>query len=130
MIDAPMTVEELKRRFIAAFCKKLSLSLKSEHYKPVLWDVFYQKKIPCLQGQAAKSAFDAAKAAKLYAFYEYDGLEEPALLLPNASCLSSCDLLDEYDLYLMPPDFSFAYCITHQEGCGPYFCRAAGSAAP
>lgn len=125
MVDAPMTVETMKRRWIAAFSPQLSLSLKSPQYKPVLWDIFHSGKISCLAGENAQKAFDAVPKGRVYAFYEYDGGEEPALLLPEPQRLTADSLMDEYDLYLTDGSFTWTYCITHQPGCGPYFCRAA-----
>lgn len=122
--EIPFTCEDLRRRWIAAFCPQLSRSLKSPDYKPVLWSVFSSDKVSCLNGEAAKGAFQAAAKEKLYVFYEYDGGEENALVLTRAAGLGAKDLEDENDIYLMPPDFSWTYVQTHEDGFGPYFCRS------
>ena len=124
MTEIPLTCEDLRRSWIAAFCPHLSPSLKSPDYKPVLWSVFSSGKTPCLCGGEAKAAFEAAQTEKLLVFYEYDGGEENALCLARAGSLRATDFEDENDIYLMPPDFSFTYVQTHEDGFGPYFCLA------
>lgn len=122
--EIPLTCEDLRRKWIAAFCPHLSPSLKSPDYKPVLWSVFSSEKVSCLRGEAAKKALRAAAKEGLYVFYEYDGGEENALLIARATELSAEALADENDIYLMPPDFSWTYVQTHEDGFGPYFCRS------
>ena len=77
MVDAPMTVETMKRRWIAAFSPQLSLSLKSPQYKPVLWDIFHSGKISCLTGENAQKAFDAYPKAAFTLFMNTTGPRSP-----------------------------------------------------
>lgn len=125
LTETPLTCEELRRKWIAAFCPGLSPSLKSADYKPVLWVVFSSGRVPCLCGDEARLAFDRMDKGRLLAFYEYDGDEENALMMPDASRLTSGALLDENDVYLMDEHARWTYVSTHEDGYGPYFCAAA-----
>ncbi|MCI9274238.1 MAG: DUF4275 family protein [Clostridiales bacterium] len=124
LVETPLTCQELRRRWIKAFCPTLSQSLKSADYKPVLWVVFSSGRTPCLHGEEARRAFDRQQKGKLLAFYEYDGDEENALMMADASRLQSGALLDENDVYLMDEGAAWTYVSTHEDGYGPYFCRA------
>lgn len=107
-------------------CPQLSPSLKSADYKPVLWVVFSSGRVPCLKGEEARAAFDRMEKGRMLAFYEYDGDEEHALLLPDASALAARHLTDENDIYLMDEEGRYTYVSTHEDGYGPYFCERAG----
>ena len=126
LIETPLTCEELRRKWIASFCPNLSASLKSPDYKPVLWVVFSSGRVPCLQGDEARAAFENMPKKKVLAFYEYDGDEDNALMMPDASHLTRGSLTDENDLYLMDEHAQWTYVATHEDGYGPYFCTAAG----
>lgn len=119
---APLTCGDAKRQWIAAFCPALSPSLQSNDYKPVLWCVCSNQKVPCLAGKPARNAFDAIQKERLLAFYEFDDNEENALLL-DTKTLSSSDLDDESDIYVLDPDFNWCYINTHEDGFGPYFIK-------
>lgn len=123
LVEQRLTCEELKRAWISAFCPKLSPSLKSPDYKPVLWSVFSSGKVDCLQGDAARRAFDQVEKEALWVFYEFDGDEENALLLPHGGGLTAAELEDEHDIYLTDSRQTWTYVHTHEDGFGPYFKR-------
>ena len=66
-------------------------------------------------------------------YYEYPPADQPLIqALPKSKALALADRpADDYpsfngsDWYLVDKDFSWTYVHTHEEMCGPYFCRAA-----
>ena len=99
-----------------------------------LWHIFSWELVPCLTGGAARQALAEVPEETLYFFYcEYPPASQPLIqALPKSKALALADRpADDYpsfngsDWYLVDKDFSWTYVHTHEEICGPYFCRAA-----
>ncbi|PEY99555.1 hypothetical protein CN326_23300 [Bacillus sp. AFS018417] len=124
VIELKNKSEELQKKWEEAFAKHLSKSQKSKiYFYQHLWHVFSYNKIPCLEQQKARDAFNKVKKNGCYIFYQD---KENALLLENAKSLKAENILKEIngyieDVYVVDADFTWTYVFTHEEYCGPYF---------
>ena len=97
-----------------------------------LWHIFSWKLVPCLEGDAARNALAELPDETFYLFYkEYPPADTPlvravskedAIALAGRSDVES-PLFDGSDCYLVDKDFTWTYVHTHEEACGPYFCK-------
>lgn len=89
-----------------------------------LWHLFSWEKVECLKEEAAKAAFEKHLKQKCFIFYQF--IDE-AYLLENAKTLTIEELpYDQYswdygDIYVVDSDFKWAFMLTHESECGPYF---------
>lgn len=118
--------QELRKRWGEAFANDISKNQKKQiYYRQYLWHVFSSDVLPCKKGQGARKAFNTIMKDECYIFYqEYKN----ALLLNNAGCLFSNDIINQiegyiHDVYVVDQNFSWTYIQTHEEDEGPYFYR-------
>ncbi len=89
-----------------------------------LWHIFSWTLVPCLCGDAAREAFDDLEYESALMFgsgFAYNGTQIEELHLTGK--ISAAEL-DEYDdVYVVDRAYGWTYVHTHEERCGPYFCR-------
>ena len=134
-----MSDDELMKKWISVFGKGIDKGLIEEHitsYGNLLWHLFTWGKVPCLQGEEARGAFDElqyeeARGAFDELQYEeairfYDGYASHIEKVSVIGKISAKDVEKdrESDVYIVARDFSWTYVRTHEMGlCGPYFCK-------
>jgi hypothetical protein len=115
---------ELRKQWEEEFTEHLSKSQKRKiNFNQHLWHVFSFNKLPCLERQKARNAFNKVKKNGCYIFYHDN---QNVLLLENAKGIKVEDIIkddDDYleDVYVVDIDFTWTYVFTHEEYCGPYF---------
>lgn len=132
-----MQNKEFNKKWISAFCNVLT----EEQIKKAgigqengfLWHAFSYGFIACLKGEEARRAYDKAdKNCATQAFYEIKdnmkmpseyviGKEEP--LTENYLTSEQIDKSEKVEIYIIGKDYNWCYIRTHEEFCGPYFCK-------
>lgn len=121
----PATFREVKRRWLDAFAGDVceaDLGKRVLAEGNYLWHIFSWELVPCLKGNAAREALAALPAGKAYLFYEGKWQDLPYVKLAELPLAG--DFFDDlWDVYLVDKDFTWTYVKTHEDACGPYFCR-------
>ena len=117
-------VEEKWLMSFAGNVNKESLEKHVYEYGNYLWHIFSWELVDCFRGDDARRAFDEQEYSKAIMFrsgYADNGaiIED----LKETSKISADELDDIDDIYVAAEDFSWTYVHTHEEECGPYFCR-------
>ncbi len=91
---------------------------------PFIWHVFsfgLIAKDTYLKGDAARNAFDEANknGATYFKPFAPKGSPNPKYRSPNAEELEQIT-----ECYVIAADKSWTYVKTHEDQCGPYFCRS------
>lgn len=69
----------------------------------------------------ADNAFNKEAKSKCFLFYQHLDI---ALSIENAGKITTDDLHNEMDVYVVDKEFTWTYVKTHETGwCGPYFSR-------
>ena len=122
----PATIKDLRERWLDTFAADVSEEDLGKHVLVgggYLWHIFSYKLVTCLEGDAARKALAELPYTKCYRFYkEYPPQDQPRIKAIEMSEVSS--LSDDLDWYLVDKDFTWTYVHTHEEDCGPYFCKA------
>ena len=122
----PATIKDLRERWLDTFAADVSEEDLGKHVLVgggYLWHIFSYKLVPCLEGDAARRALAELPDTECYRFYkEYPPQDQPRIKAIEMSEVSS--LPDDLDWYLVDKDFTWTYVHTHEEDCGPYFCKA------
>lgn len=122
-----MSDDELMKKWISVFGKGVDKGLVEEHvtsYGNLLWHLFTWGKVPCLQGEEARGAFDELQYEEAIRFY--DGYASHIEKVSVIGKISAKDVEKdrESDVYIVAKDFAWTYVRTHETGlCGPYFCK-------
>ncbi len=122
----PTTFRAVKNQWLDAFAGDVSEADLGKHVLAegnYLWHIFSWKLVPCLEGGGARDALAALPAGKAYLFYEGKWNDLP-YVKPVELPLAANFFEDLHDVYLVDKDFTWTYVHTHEEACGPYFCRA------
>ena len=121
----PAAFREVKNRWLEVFAAGIPREQMVEHVLSegnCLWHIFSWELAPCLEGDAARQALAACPAGKVYSFYE--GLwNDLPYVKPAELPLAEDFFADKHDVYLVDKDFTWTYVHTHEEACGPYFCK-------
>ncbi len=117
--------------WLTAFGKSLTEEQKEKagigNENGFLWHAFSYKFIPCLEGDAARAAYDKAdKNGAKQAFYELCEDEHFSISdeMPISDRYLSAKQIDEsedIEVYIIGNHYSWCYIRTHEETCGPYF---------
>jgi tRNA (guanine-N7-)-methyltransferase len=117
----------LVKRFLAAFGAGVSPADLKAHVLTsgnFLWHIFSWGYVDCLEGEAARQAFQALDFKRAWLFrggYSQKGFPRvwglACIGKLNAVALDAMD-----DVYVLAGDFSWVYVHTHEEVLGPYFC--------
>ena len=122
----PATIKDLRERWLDTFAADVSEEDLGKYVLAggsYLWNIFSEKLMPCLEGDEAQKALAELPDTDCYRFYkEYPPQDQPRIKAISMAEVSS--LPDDLDWYLVDKDFTWTYVHTHEEDCGPYFCRA------
>lgn len=90
-----------------------------------LWHIFSWELVPCLEEDAAREAFDALayESAILFRLGQRRNGEFALRDVSIVGKISAAELDSPVDTYVTAPDFAWTYVHTHEDCCGPYFCR-------
>ncbi len=91
-----------------------------------IWNAFYYKLIDCFAGEEANRVFDEIDKKDAYEIQYDSGLLADFEAQPlSVNFQKSIDIVDSglVEFYVFSKDFSWVYIVTHEEECGPYFCR-------
>ena len=121
----PATIKDLRERWLDTFAADVSEEDLGKYVLAggsYLWNIFSEKLMPCLEGDEAQKALAELPDTDCHRFYkEYPPQEQPRIKAIEMSEVSS--LPDGLDWYLVDKDFTWTYVHTHEEDCGPYFCK-------
>ena len=122
----PATIKDLRERWLDTFAADVSEEDLGKHVLVgggYLWHIFSYDLVPCLSGDNARKALAELPDTGCYRFYkEYPPQDQPRIKAISMAEVSS--LPDDLDWYLVDKDFAWTYVHTHEEDCGPYFCKA------
>ena len=122
----PATIKDLRERWLDTFAADVSEENLGKYVLAggsYLWNIFSEKLVPCLEGDEARKALAELPDTECYRFYkEYPPHDQPRIKAISMAEVSS--LPDDLDWYLVDKDFTWTYVHTHEEECGPYFCKA------
>ena len=122
----PATIKDLRERWLDTFAADVSEEDLGKYVLAggsYLWTIFSEKLVPCLEGDEAQKALAELPDTDCHRFYkEYPPQDQPRIKAISMAEVSS--LPDDLDWYLVDKDFTWTYVHTHEEDCGPYFCRA------
>ena len=135
-----MDADKTMQKWLNAFAKDVAEHVLQEHVLSAgnyLWHLFSYGYAPCLEGDAARKAFDALRYESAFKFRQaYVKVERPegrclaayGIELPVRTAKLTAAQLEknrkETDVYIVAEDFSWTYVHTHEDGwCGPYFAR-------
>jgi len=122
-----MSETELVNKWLAVFGAGVDKVIFEEHvtsYGNHLWHLFTWGEVKCLQGDAARKAFDELNYETAIRFCNgYAGHIENVSIIAKTFA-KKVDKDPESDVYIVAEDFSWTYVRTHEDGlCGPYFCE-------
>ena len=122
----PATIKDLRERWLDTFAADVSEEDLGKYVLAggsYLWNIFSEKLVPCLEGDEAQKALAELPDTDCHRFYkEYPPQDQPRIKAISMAEVSA--LPDDLDWYLVDKDFTWTYVHTHEEDCGPYFCRA------
>ena len=91
-------------------------------------DTFSWELVPHLTGEAARQALAETQGERYLFYYEYppegEPLVRPVTLEELAAIPTDRGASPGSDWYVVDKDFTWTYVQTHEEECGPYFCKA------
>ncbi len=108
------------KRWEATFATVSKQTKEEIHYESFKWHLYSYQKLPYLEGDAARKAFDEMTKTDVYFMYEGTPLVQ---VYKNAYNMVSTDIDNQQDIYLFDQTFSWTYIHTHEDMCGPYFVR-------
>ena len=115
------------KSYIAAFGSEVNKKKIRAHVtsgENYLWHLFSWCGVPCLQGNAARKAFDDLQYTEAIRFC--GGFNGNVKKPETVGKLSAKDLDNdpESDIYIVAKDYAWTYVRTHERDlCGPYFCE-------
>ena len=120
-----VTEHELMEKWLSVFGKNADKKMMEEHVLAPCnfpWHVFSWCGVSCLEGDAARKAFDALVWEHAICFYSGYNLQIEDVSVTGRVTAEQLDRLPLRDVYITAEDFSWTYVRTHEEGIGPYFC--------
>ena len=127
----PSDLKTVKNRWLDTFAAGVSeedLGKRVLAEGNYLWHLFSWELVPHLAGEAAKTALAEHAGEEMYLFYyeyppEDTPLVRPVTLEDLAALPSDQGAVWGSDWYIVDKEFTWTYAQTHEEECGPYFCR-------
>ena len=120
---------KLVQKWLDAFAFDVPADILRDHVLKscnLLWHTFTWGEADCLEGEAAKQAFDALDYTEAICFENgYSSYDFPRIdKIRTVGKMTAADLDKYSDIYITAPDFSWTYVHTHEDPfCGPYFCK-------
>lgn len=126
--------DELVKSWLKAFAKRVPTRIINKNvlaYGNFLWHIFTWGNVRCLKGEAAQKAFDSENYTYAVKFCNGYTDENGKTLIDGVSSIlktSSEEIDREWetdcsDIYIVDSDFTWTYVKTHEEQCGPFFCK-------
>ncbi len=127
----PQDLETVVDRWLDAFAANVpeaDLGARVLAEGNYLWHLFSWNLAPCLEGDAARQALAARPDAGFYLFYAEHPPADAAPVREIAradlpALAAGCGAVPGADWYLVDKDFTWTYVQTHEEDCGPYYCK-------
>ena len=126
----PTDRKTLKNRWLDTFAADVPEDALGKHVLAegnYLWHIFSWELVPHLSGDEARQALREATGEKYLFYYEYppEGtpLARPITLEELTALPADQGAMFGSDWYVVDKDFNWTYVQTHEEECGPYFCR-------
>ena len=121
-----MDKKEIIENWLKAFGKGVSSKIIEEHvtsHGNHLWHLFTWANVECLEGDAARKAFDNLEYTGAIRFF--DGYSNRIDKVTDIGKTSSAEIdkCKASDVYVAAKDFSWTYVRTHEADFGPYFCK-------
>lgn len=125
----PLDLRSVKGRWLDSFAGGVSEEDLGKHVLSegnYLWHLFSWELVPHLTGEEAQKALAEHDGEEMYLFYYEYPPENMPLIHPVtlAELPEEQDSLIGADWYVVDKDFTWTYAHTHEDACGPYFCRA------
>ncbi len=128
--------DELVKSWLKAFAKRVPTRIINKNvlaYGNFLWHIFTWGEVRCLEGEAAKKAFDSENYTYAVKFHNGYTDQNGKTLIDDVSSIlkTSAKEIDEEwenncsDIYIVDKDFKWTYVKTHEDsgGIGPFFCK-------
>ena len=109
---------QIIRKWEEAFAKVSDAEKRAIYFDQYRWHVCSYEKVPYLELQAAREAFDKVKKSTLFFMYERTSKVQT---FENAALMTATDLDSQQDIYIFDESFRWTYIHTHEPFIGPYF---------
>ena len=120
-----MKNRELIAKWLDVFAKDVDTKLIKARVTArcnYLWHIFTWGKVPCLEGDEARKAFNDLQYTDAILFYDGYSNRISGVCDVEKITAQSVDEDSGRDVYLVAKDFSWTYVRTHEHGLGPYLC--------
>lgn len=109
-----LTLEEIKKKWKAAFCKNMSKEeLENIYIDSYLWHLFSNQKVkPVLLNDKAKRQFEDADKSDIYIFNQHDG-SVSRISVPSTLQCYMLRLLYFEDYYFVDANFTWTFVLPH-----------------
>ncbi len=121
-----MTNQKRMRRWLSIFGKDVPEEIMNTHVTADgnhMWHIFTWGKVPCLEGDAARAAFDQLQDTEVIQFYGGYDCKIKRVSVTKKRTAKALDRERYTDIYVVANDFSWTYVHTHESELGPYFCQ-------
>lgn len=125
-------LEEVRNKWIENFAGGLTEREKKElSIENHLWYALDSKKVAYLEGEDAVEAFNNLRKKGYYVFFDYYryededlfGYENKVFEVFGWNKMKAEDFFCSGDIYVVDKEFTWTYVFTHEDWCGPYFCK-------
>ncbi len=119
-----MTDKKLVRRWLSVFEQNVPKEIMDNHVTTDgnhMWHIFTWGNVPCLEGDAARAAFDQLQDIEVIQFYGGYDCEIKRVSIRKKRTAKALDRERYIDIYVVAKDFSWTYVHTHEPDFGPYF---------
>ncbi len=114
------------KEWLSAFGKTVSPHIIRGHVTApcnFLWHLFTWGEAPCLEGDDARKAFDSLRYEEAIIFYGGRSNCIDDVSFVGKFTAKEIDENENDDVYVVAKDFSWTYVRTHEDRCGPFFCK-------
>lgn len=120
-----MTNQKLIRKWLSVFGQNVPKEIMDNHVTADgnhMWHIFTWGNVPCLDGDAARVAFDHLQDIEVMQFYGGYDCKIKRVSIRKKRTAKALDRERYTDIYVVAKDFSWTYVHTHEPDFGPYFC--------
>ena len=121
-----MTDKKLVRRWLSVSGQIVPKEIMENHVTTDgnhMWHIFTWGNVPCLEGDAARAAFDSLQDCEGIQFYGGYDCNIKRVSIRKKRTAKALDRERYTDIYIVATDFSWTYVHTHEPEFGPYFCQ-------
>jgi hypothetical protein len=116
--------DEIVNKWLSVFASSVPNIIMKEHiiadYNH-LWHIFTWGNVPCVIGNKARNTFDSLSFDKAIMFCGGYSMQIENIQMRGK--ITSLELDELNDVYVVDKNFEWTYVHTHEIDCGPYFCR-------